>query len=215
VLVKPSLVLATANPGKVRELTALLAGAGYRIGTLADHPGLTLPPEGADSYADNARRKAVAAAAATGAVALADDSGLEVDALGGRPGATAARYGGPGLDDAGRVRRLLAELGNAARRTARFRAVVAVAAPWDEVVLAEGVLEGELLRAPRGHGGFGYDPVFLVPELGRTLAELSPEDKDRVSHRGRAVAGVRPALARWAARAARDTARVRAAEPGG
>jgi XTP/dITP diphosphohydrolase len=199
--VKPPLTLATANPGKVRELRALLAETDYEIGTLADHPGLVLPPEGAESYAANARHKAMAASAAARTVALADDSGLEVDALAGRPGAASARYGGPGLDDAGRVARLLAELGDTPRRTARFRCVVAAAAPWAEVALAGGVLEGEILRAPRGHGGFGYDPVFWVPALGRTLAELSPDDKHRVSHRGRAVAQVRPVLEAWAARA--------------
>jgi XTP/dITP diphosphohydrolase len=217
--VKPRLTLATANPDKARELRALLADTGYEVVALADHPGLVLPPEGAQSYAANARQKAVAVATGAGTVALADDSGIEVDALGGRPGVASARYGGPGLDDTGRVDRLLAELaalGDTARRTARFRCVVALAAPWADVVLAEGVLEGELARAPRGHGGFGYDPVFVVPDLGRTLAELRPEDKDRLSHRGRAIARVRPVLARWAARAARGPERAGAGgAPGG
>ena len=195
---RPRLTLATANAAKARELRALLAGTGYEIRTLGDHPGLALPPEGETSYAENARRKAEVVVAAVGTIALADDSGLEVDVLGGRPGLASARYGGPGLDDAARVARLLAEVGaevGAARPcTARFRCVVALAAPWGEVVTVEGVLEGELVRAPRGVGGFGYDPVFLVPELGRTLAELPPDEKHRVSHRGRAVALVRPTL---------------------
>jgi len=208
--VRPRLTLATANAAKARELRALLAGMGYEIRTLGDHPGLALPPEGETSYAENARRKAEVVAAAVGTIALADDSGLEVDVLGGRPGLASARYGGPGLDDAARAARLLAEVGAeigaevaAARScTARFRCVVALAAPWGEVVTVEGVLEGELVRAPRGVGGFGYDPVFLVPELGRTLAELPPDEKHRVSHRGRAVALARPILERWAGRAA-------------
>lgn len=203
---RPRLTLATANAAKAWELRALLAGTGYEIRTLGDHPGLALPPEGETSYAENARRKAEVVAAAVGTIALADDSGLEVDVLGGRPGLASARYGGPGLDDAARVARLLAEVGaevGAARScTARFRCAVALAAPWGEVVTVEGVLEGELTRAPRGVGGFGYDPVFLVPELGRTLAELPPDEKHRVSHRGRAVALARPTLERWACRAA-------------
>lgn len=203
---RPRLTLATANAAKARELRALLAGTGYEIRTLGDHPGLALPPEGEASYAENARRKAEVVAAAVGTIALADDSGLEVDVLGGRPGLASARYGGPGLDDAARVARLLAEVGaevgTARPCMARFRCVVALAAPWGEVVTVEGVLEGELTRAPRGVGGFGYDPVFLVPELGRTLAELPPDEKHRVSHRGRAVALARPTLERWACRAA-------------
>lgn len=196
------LVLATANPGKVRELGALLAGVGLEIGTLDDHPGLVLPPETGTTYAANALGKARAAAAATGAIACGDDSGLEVDALAGAPGVASARYGGPGLTDAERVARLLEAVAGATRRTARFRAVLALVAPWGEEVLVEGVVAGVLTDAPRGSGGFGYDPIFLLPETGRTLAELAPADKDRWSHRARAAARARPVLARWAARVA-------------
>ena len=198
----PRLVLATANPGKVGELTGLLAGLGYEIRSLADHRGIELPPEGAESYAANARAKARAAAAGTGAVAVGDDSGLEVDALEGRPGVASARYGGPGLTDAERAARLLAELADTGRRTARFRCALALAAPWGAEALVEGVAEGELAHAPRGDGGFGYDPIFLLPALGRTFAELSPADKDEWSHRGRAARAARPILVAWAARAA-------------
>jgi XTP/dITP diphosphohydrolase len=200
--VTPRLVVATANPGKVREFTALLGDAGYEVVALADVSPVALPCEGTASYAENARAKARVAAAVTGAVALGDDSGLEVEALGGRPATASARYGGPGLRDAERAGRLLATLAGTRDRRARFRCVLALVAPWGEEALVEGVLEGWLTETPRGSGGFGYDPIFLVPELGRTLGELAPTEKDRVSHRGRAVAAARPILARWAARAA-------------
>jgi XTP/dITP diphosphohydrolase len=195
--VTPRLVVATANPGKAAEYRALLADLGYAIESLADHPGVALPAEGATGYAENARAKAWAAARATGAVALGDDSGLEVDALGGGPGPASARYGGAGLDDAGRVTRLLAAMKGAASRAARFRCVVALVAPWGAEAVVEGVVEGVLTEAPRGAGGFGYDPIFLLPEVGRTFAELDPTEKDRSSHRGRAVARARPILRAW------------------
>jgi XTP/dITP diphosphohydrolase len=195
---RPRLVLATANRGKVAELVELLAGLDADILTLADYPGLTLPPEGTTSYADNARAKARTIAAHTGLVALGDDSGLEVEALGWGPGVASARYGGPGLDDAGRVTRLLAAVGAGSRR-ARFRCLLALAGPEGREVLVEGLLEGHLAQAPRGTGGFGYDPVFVVPELGRTVAELAPDEKNRLSHRARAVGLARPTLARWLA----------------
>ncbi len=206
----PRLVVATANPGKAAEYRALLDGLGYRIESLVDVPGVRLPQEGAAGYAENARAKAHAAARATGQVAVGDDSGLEVDALAGRPGVESARYGGPGLDDAGRIARLLAELRGATTRTARLRCVLALVAPWGAEALVEGVVEGVLTEAPRGAGGFGYDPIFLVPERGRTFAELGPAEKDRLSHRGRAVAQARPILLAWRGRAARAAER---AEP--
>ncbi len=199
------LVLATANPGKAAEFRALLDGLGYEVRSLQDYPGLALPPEGETSYAENARAKARATMRATGAIALGDDSGLEVDALGGRPGLASARYGGPGLSDASRVSRLLAELRGAASRTARFRCVVALAAPWGDEAVVEGVVEGVLAETPRGAGGFGYDPIFVVPALGRTFAELPAAEKHRLSHRARAVAEARPILRRWA-----DAGRARA-----
>ncbi len=197
----PRLVVATANPAKAAEFRALLAGLSYVIATLADDPGLALPPEGGTSYAENARAKARAAVAATGAIALGDDSGLEVEALGGRPGLGSARYGGPGASDAARVARLLDEMRGVSERTARFRCVLALVAPWGEETIVEGTVEGRLTEAPRGAGGFGYDPIFLLPELGRTFAELAPADKHRLSHRGQAVARARPILFAWADRA--------------
>jgi XTP/dITP diphosphohydrolase len=192
--VTPRLVVATVNAGKAAEYRALLADLGYAIEGLA---GVALPPEGTASYAENARAKAWAAVRATGAVALGDDSGLEVDALGGRPGLASARYGGPGLDDAGRIARLLAEVARVASRAARFRCVLALAAPWGAEAVVEGVVEGVLTEAPRGSGGHGYDPIFLLRETGRTFAEMAPAEKDRASHRGRAVALARPILRAW------------------
>jgi len=201
---RPRLVVATANAGKIREFAALLDGLGYDVRPLGELSAVPLPPEGTTSYADNARAKARAAAAATGAVALGDDSGLEVAALDGRPGVASARYGGPGLSDAARVQRLLGALAGVADRRARFRCVIALAAPWGAEATVEGIAEGQLVEAPRGAGGFGYDPIFLLPALGRTFAELSEAEKDRVSHRGRAVRAAGPVLREWHARAARS-----------
>jgi XTP/dITP diphosphohydrolase len=208
--VTPRLVLATANAAKVRELGSLLDGVGYAVASLGDLDGVRLPPEGEASYAENALGKARAAAAAAGAVALGDDSGLEVDALGGRPGVASARYGGPGLTDAERVTRLLAELGPTAARGARFRCVLALVAPWGAEVVVEGIAEGVLAPAPRGRHGFGYDPIFVVPALGRTFGELSDVEKARLSHRARAVAAARPVLTAWASRAAAHPDRAKA-----
>jgi XTP/dITP diphosphohydrolase len=199
--VTPRLILATANAGKATELAVLLEGLGYAIESLRDLGSIQLPPEGETSYRDNALEKARATArVATDAVAVGDDSGLEVDALGGRPGVASARYGGSGLTDAERVTRLLAELGPTPARRARFRCLLALVAPWGEETVVEGVVEGVLTDRPRGTGGFGYDPIFLVPSLGQTFGELPAAQKDRLSHRARAAARARPLLTRWAAR---------------
>lgn len=182
------LVLATNNPGKVREFRRLLTGAPFDVRTPAEL-GLSLQPEEPHgTYAENATEKALAFARAAGCIALADDSGIEVDALGGRPGVHSARYGGPGLDDADRTNLLLRELAGVPpeRRTARYRAVVAVATPTGEVHLFEGVQEGRIGDAWRGERGFGYDPIFVNSD-GRTNAELGDEEKDAISHRGIAV----------------------------
>ena len=183
------LLLATNNPGKVREFRRLLADSGFDVVTPAE-VGVSLDvAETGTSYAENAALKARAFAAAGGCLALADDSGIEVDALGGGPGMFSARYGGPELDDPGRTAMLLRELGGVAaeHRTARYRAVVALAWPGAaDVRLFEGVQEGSIGTATRGERGFGYDPVFLVDGV-RTQAELPDEEKDAISHRGRAV----------------------------
>lgn len=163
---------------------------------LADVPGATLPEETGDTYAANALAKARSAAHATGILAIGDDSGLEVDALGGAPGTRSARLGGPGLDDAGRTARLLEAMRDVpdARRGARFRCVIALVEPGGRERAVEGVAEGVILRAPRGTGGFGYDPVFFYAPLGRTFAEITDEEKARVSHRGIAVQALRRLL---------------------
>ena len=184
------ILLATNNPGKVREFRRLLEPFGLTAVTPAEL-GLRLDvPEDGLSYADNAIIKARAFAAAGKMIALADDSGIEVDALNGRPGMYSARYGGPELDDRGRAAHLLAELEGVPdeRRTARYRAVVAVAFDPDSRPPAtfEGVQEGRIGHAPRGDRGFGYDPVFLL-EDGRTQAEATDDEKDSISHRAQAV----------------------------
>jgi len=194
-----TLVLATANRAKARELRALLGSIPYRVLDLTDFPSLTLPPEGTQSYAANALLKARAVAAATRTLALADDSGIEVDALGGRPGVVSARYGGEGLSDEDRCAAMLRELHDIPpeRRSARYRSVVALSTPEGREVTTEGVVEGILLDRPRGKGGFGYDPLFYYPALGATFAELAPEAKHAVSHRGQAMARARRILLEW------------------
>ncbi len=189
-------VLATRNPGKIRELSGLLGLPGLTFSSLRDHPGCSLPPEDRLTYAENALIKAEAVALWTGLPAVADDSGLEVDGLGGRPGIHSARYGGEGLTDADRVRRLLEELRGVDRagRGARFRCALALVVPHGRKMIVEGECRGVIDDAPRGTGGFGYDPVFLLPDLGKTMAELTPEEKDRVSHRAQAARKLLPYL---------------------
>ncbi|MFQ5382114.1 MAG: RdgB/HAM1 family non-canonical purine NTP pyrophosphatase [Dehalococcoidia bacterium] len=182
------LLLATNNPGKAREFIRLLAPFGIRCLTPAE-AGVELDvPEDGSTYSENASAKARAFADASGLVSLADDSGLEVDALAGKPGLRSARFGGPGLDATGRNELLLSSLAGVqpADRTARYRAVVAVAAPdSSDVKLFEGVQEGTIATEIRGIRGFGYDPVFLVDGR-RTEAEIPEAEKDRISHRGHA-----------------------------
>jgi XTP/dITP diphosphohydrolase len=190
-------VLATRNAGKLREVAAILADLPIELVALpAD---VALPEEG-DAYEPNAVAKAVAAARAAGAVALGDDSGLEVDALGGAPGPHSARFGGPGLSDADHNARLLAALDAVpdGSRTARYVCVAALATPDGTIATARGVWEGAILRAPRGAGGFGYDPLFAVGA--RSAAELAPAEKDALSHRGRAFRALADRLRALAAR---------------
>lgn len=177
-------------------MLALLGDVPYDVSLLADVPGATLPEETGGTYAENALLKARAVARATGALALGDDSGLEVDALDGAPGLYSARFGGPGLDDAGRYGLLLERLRGVPphRRTARFRCVVALVDPEGRERVVEGVVEGVIAAAPRGSGGFGYDPVFFYPPLGCTFGELLAETKHRVDHRGAAIRAARPLL---------------------
>jgi len=193
---KRRVVIATLNPGKVRELAHLLGDLPIELVSLADIRGATLPPETGTIYAENALIKARAARRLTGHAALADDSGLEVDALGGAPGFHSARFGGPGLDDRGRASLLLERLRAvpAGRRAARFRCVIALVDERGGERTVEGLAEGEIAPAPRGAGGFGYDPVFFFPPLGRTFGELTDLEKERVSHRALAARAARPLL---------------------
>jgi XTP/dITP diphosphohydrolase len=189
-------VLATLNQGKARELARLLADLPIELVSLAEVHGAALPPETGATYAENALIKARAARRLTGAAALGDDSGLEVDALGGAPGLHSARFGGRGLDDAGRVALLLERLRAvpAGKRTARFRCVIALVDETGRERTVEGAAEGEIASAPRGVHGFGYDPIFYYPSLARTFGELTDREKEAVSHRALAARAARALL---------------------
>ncbi|MCL6635806.1 MAG: XTP/dITP diphosphatase [Peptococcaceae bacterium] len=191
------LVLATRNPGKVRELNQLLSPLGYEVVSLDQYPGVPVIIEDGATFKDNAVKKATTVARFTGQLALADDSGLEVDFLGGAPGVHSARFAGEGHDDRANNEKLLRLLAGVPpeKRAARFRCVVAVATPAGQVFTAEGTCEGVITDEPRGEGGFGYDPLFYVPAYGKTFAELDPAVKNRISHRGRALALMREILA--------------------
>jgi len=187
-------VVATHNPGKLREIRRLLTGVPAEVLSAGD---LGAPPvvEDGATFEANARKKAEEISRATGLPALADDSGLEVDALGGAPGVLSARFAGEGATDAMNNARLLERLrGHPAPWPARYRVVVALAVPGKPTVVVEGAAEGEIVATPRGSGGFGYDPHFLDPALGRTFAELAPDEKDARSHRGKALRAIRPAI---------------------
>ena len=190
------LVLATRNPHKGAELAALLGDLEIKIRTLAEFPDAPTVVEDGDTCQANAVKKATALARHTGLPAVADDTGLEVDALGGRPGVHAARYAGEGATYENNWRKLIRELEGVPkeRRRARFITVAAVAMPSAKVAIAEGSLEGLITEAPAGTQGFGYDPVFFVPEVGKTLAQLTLAEKNRISHRARALAKVREIL---------------------
>jgi len=193
------LLLATNNAGKIAEFRHLLAGCGWELVTPTEL-GLKLQvEESGQSYAENATMKALSFARASGLITLADDSGLEVDALNGRPGIMSARYAGPDRTDEERVEALLAELRDVPdeRRGARFRAAIAIAAADGRVETVEGTVEGRIARAPRGAHGFGYDPVFLLPDRGLTTAELPSDEKHAISHRGVAARKARAVLERW------------------
>lgn len=187
---KARVLFATGNLGKVRELR-LLVGDAVDVLSLKDVPPIPEPVEDGETFQSNAEKKALAYARAAGFPALSDDSGLCVDALEGRPGVQSARYG-PG-DDRDRCLKLLRELEGVpeARRTASFFCALCLAWPDGERVVEVGGCKGLIALAPRGEGGFGYDPVFWIPALGKTLAELSPEEKSGVSHRGAAFRKMR------------------------
>lgn len=189
------IVLASNNPGKLREFREALSDLGLELVAMEAVGLRALPSETGFSYAENALLKAAAAALYSGLPALADDSGLEVEALLGAPGLYSARFGGEGLNDGERIAYLLSQLKETPReaRAARFVSVMALAMPSGTFEVFEGSCLGTILLGPRGDGGFGYDPVFYSPELDKTFAEADPSEKRRVSHRGRALAQ----LAAW------------------
>ena len=190
------LVLATRNRHKGEELVALLGDLGITIRTLDEFPNAPDVVEDGDTCEANAIKKARAIAEFTDLPAVADDTGLEVDALGGRPGVYAARYAGEDATYEDNCRKLLWELRGVPReeRTARFLTVAAIALPSDGVRVAQGTLDGVIAEEASGTLGFGYDPVFLIPELGKTLAQLSADEKNRISHRAKAFAKMREIL---------------------
>ncbi|MBI3173041.1 MAG: RdgB/HAM1 family non-canonical purine NTP pyrophosphatase [Chloroflexi bacterium] len=191
------LLIATNNQGKVRELQEILSDLHVELVT-PTQIGLTLEvEEDGSTYEENAAKKALAFARTSGLIALADDSGLEVDALDGAPGIYSARYSSkPGATDADRRAYLLEKLtGKPHPWTAHFHATIAIATPEGSVQLAEGNCPGEIIPEERGSGGFGYDPIFFLPELGQTMAELPAAEKNRLSHRARAAQAARPILA--------------------
>lgn len=193
------LLIATNNKGKAREFRSLLRGVPFRLVTLSDEGITTDIPETGNSFEENAVLKATALAAESGLLTLADDSGIEVDALGGEPGVRSHRYAGESVTDADRYKFLLEKLKDIPedKRTARFRCVIVIATPDGAVWTVSGECRGVLTTFPRGYNGFGYDPIFYVPELGRTMAELSPEEKNRISHRARAAEKARKLLMDW------------------
>ena len=190
------LVVATGNTGKLKEIRAILADLPVDVVSLADYPEIEPVEEDGATFEANAIKKAIHVARETGCVTLADDSGLEVDALGGAPGVESARFAGPDATDASNNAKLLSLMADVPdeERTARFRCAMAVATAEGRVEVAEGVCEGFVTREERGDKGFGYDPLFFVPASVLTFGELPEDIKNAISHRGRALAGARKVL---------------------
>lgn len=206
------LLVATRNPGKLREIRAIFRLPGVELTGADECPGLPAEiDENAPTFEGNALAKARACCAATGLWTLADDSGLEVTALGGAPGVRSARYAGTPCDHAANNRRLLRELAGTPDRRARFRCVLALCAPDGRHWLAEGRCEGTIAETPQGDGGFGYDPLFIPEGCRRTFAAMAPEEKNRLSHRSRALAA---AAAAWRDLLTAEAARNRRAADG-
>ena len=191
-----SLLVATMNKGKLREVQSLLAGESVETATLADFPNWPAPVEDGATFEENARKKAVYYSGLSGRITLTDDSGLVVDALDGAPGVYSARFAGPSCDDLANNRKLIRMLAGVSqpKRTARYCCAVAVARFGEVIATAGGTLEGYIIDEPRGQRGFGYDPHFLVAGLEQTAAELTPEHKNRISHRGHALRAILPQL---------------------
>ena len=190
-------VLATHNPGKLKEMADILSGLGVEVVSPAELGIDVEVEETGSTFAENAMLKARAICDASGLPAIADDSGLCVDALNGGPGVYSARYGGEGLDDAARTRLLLENMRGQTTRAAHFACAIACVFPGGDTLTAEGRCDGAIAFAPMGQGGFGYDPVFLVPELGKTFSQLSGAEKNEISHRGRALRAFSEKLATY------------------
>lgn len=189
---KRKLVLATGNMGKVAEMTRLLDPFDIEVLSVKDFDALPDVIEDGETFFENSRKKALEISKLLGLHALADDSGLEVDALGGRPGVHSSRYAGEDATDLKNNIKLLDEMKGVAEkdRTARFRCVMVAADPSGRIISAEGSCEGTITLKMQGSGGFGYDPVFYIPDLGRTMAQLSRDEKNSISHRGRAISRI-------------------------
>jgi len=192
----PKLLLATSNPGKIREYRFLLDGLGYQITTLAEEGIAKVVTESGKNYEQNARLKAISYAKLSQLAALADDSGLEVNALNGEPGVKSARFAGEAATDAEKVSLLLAKLNGVPweQRTACFKCVIAIASPGGRTEVCYGECHGMIAFEAKGENGFGYDPIFSLPEIGKTMAELPLETKNQISHRARASQKARQVL---------------------
>jgi len=192
----PKLLLATSNPGKIKEYRFLLDGLGYKITTLAEEGIAEVVSESGNNYEQNARLKALTYAKLSQLTALADDSGLEVDALSGDPGVKSARFAGEAATDADKVSLLLVKLNGVPweQRTACFKCVIAIASPEGQFEVCYGECHGMIVLEAKGENGFGYDPIFFLPEIGKTMAELPLEMKNQISHRARASQKARQVL---------------------
>jgi XTP/dITP diphosphohydrolase len=191
------IVLASRNRKKLAELQAILRDLPTTVRSVGEFPGVPEVVEDGDTFAANAAKKALAVAAAVGRWAVADDSGIEVDALGGRPGVHSARFAGPACDDDANNRKLVELLRGvpADKRTCRYRCCIVLAEPGRVLLTVDDVWEGRVVLDPRGRHGFGYDPYVWIDAYGKTVAELDPERKNRISHRGKALAKLKAALA--------------------
>jgi XTP/dITP diphosphohydrolase len=191
--------LATGNAGKVREILDVLGDLPVKIRRLSDFPGLPEAVESGNTFEENATLKAMHYAGLTGLVTLAEDSGIEIDALGGAPGVYSARFSGQHGDDAANNAKVIELLRGVPepQRTGRFRCVCVMASADSVVARAEGTIEGRILDELRGSGGFGYDPLFFVPDLGCTTAEITREQKNRISHRGKALRAIKSQIEDW------------------
>lgn len=193
------IMIATQNIGKVREFEQLFAEAGWTVRSMLDYPDIPDVVEDGKTFAENAAKKAETIANVFGKTVIADDSGLMIDALEGRPGIYSARYAGSDKSDAANIAKVLRELQDvpSGERTARFICTIAVARPSKQTVFYEGACEGVIVREKAGENGFGYDPIFFVPELGKTMAQLLPQEKNNCSHRSKALNKLFSNQAEW------------------